>query len=166
MIELTLSSPQLQFTQFLLERFGIEGNMLTVDEARAATRNGSAWNVVFIRLWVVCKYCTVHSEKGRDTRETHFKKRKRMNRRGICPSGKEPSGGLQVLHTVKREEHLNRNRKSLKRKRKKRDRKRKKEKKVPSRKKKKTIQHHQKKRKNVCLPTSTERVRRPQRERA
>ena len=47
MIVLTLSSSQPQFTQFLLGRFGIEGNMLTVDEARAATRNGSAWNVVF-----------------------------------------------------------------------------------------------------------------------
>ena len=30
MIVLTLSSSQPQFTQFLLERFGIEGNMLTV----------------------------------------------------------------------------------------------------------------------------------------
>ena len=47
MTVLTLSSSQSQFTQFLLGRFGIEGNMLTVDEARAATRNGSAWNVVF-----------------------------------------------------------------------------------------------------------------------
>ena len=42
MIELTLSSPQLQFTQFLLERFGIEGNILTVDEARAATHATAA----------------------------------------------------------------------------------------------------------------------------
>ena len=39
MTVLTLSSSQSQFTQFLLGRFGIEGNMLTVDEARAATRN-------------------------------------------------------------------------------------------------------------------------------
>ena len=80
MTVLTLSSSQSQFTQFLLGRFGIEGNMLTVDEARAATRNGSAWNVVFIRLWVVCKYCTVKRE---GTRKNHFKKRQRKNRRGI-----------------------------------------------------------------------------------
>ena len=40
MITLTISSSLPQFTQFLLERCGIEGNILTVDEARAAARNG------------------------------------------------------------------------------------------------------------------------------
>ena len=50
MIELTLSSSQLQFAQFLLERFGIEGTNLTVEEARAATRCGSAWEGV-VDVW-------------------------------------------------------------------------------------------------------------------
>ena len=77
MIVLTLSSSQPQFTQFLLERFGIEGNMLTVDEARAAiTRNGSAWNDIGFIL--VGGLQVLHSEKRR---EKHFKKRKRNNRR-------------------------------------------------------------------------------------
>jgi hypothetical protein len=50
MIALTVSSTQPQFTQFLLERFGIEGNILTIDEARAAAgTHGSAWNDVFAR---------------------------------------------------------------------------------------------------------------------
>ena len=40
MITLTISSSLPQFTQFLLERCGIEGNILTVDEARAAARHG------------------------------------------------------------------------------------------------------------------------------
>ena len=44
MITLTISSSLPQFTQFLLERCGIEGNILTVDEARAAARHGSTWN--------------------------------------------------------------------------------------------------------------------------
>ena len=35
MITLTISSSLPQFTQFLLERCGIEGNILTVDEAHA-----------------------------------------------------------------------------------------------------------------------------------
>ena len=46
MITLTISSSLPQFTQFLLERCGIEGNILTVDEARAAARSGSAWKDV------------------------------------------------------------------------------------------------------------------------
>ena len=51
MIALTVSSTQPQFTQFLLERFGIEGNILTIDEARAAAgTHGSAWNDV-VRAW-------------------------------------------------------------------------------------------------------------------
>ena len=52
MITLTVTSTQPQFTQFLLERFGIEGNILTVNEARAAARiHGGAWNDV-VRAWV------------------------------------------------------------------------------------------------------------------
>ena len=50
MTALIISSSQPQFTQFLLERFGIEGNMLTVLQARAATRCGSAWNDV-VHVW-------------------------------------------------------------------------------------------------------------------
>ena len=41
MITLTISSSLPQFTQFLLECCGIEGNILTVDEARAAARHST-----------------------------------------------------------------------------------------------------------------------------
>ena len=37
MIALTLAASQPEFTQFLLERFGIVGNVFTVDEARSGT---------------------------------------------------------------------------------------------------------------------------------
>ena len=36
-IALTLAASQPEFTQFLLERFGIVGNVFTVDEARSGT---------------------------------------------------------------------------------------------------------------------------------
>ena len=42
MIALTLAASQPEFTQFLLERFGIVGNVFTVDEARAAARSGTS----------------------------------------------------------------------------------------------------------------------------
>ena len=59
MITLTISSSLPQFTQFLLERCGIEGNILTVDEARAAARHGSTWNDV-VGVWK--KRCPLEPE--------------------------------------------------------------------------------------------------------
>ena len=59
MIKLTISSSLPQFTQFLLERCGIEGNILTVDEARAAARHGSTWNDV-VGVWK--KRCPLEPE--------------------------------------------------------------------------------------------------------
>ena len=90
MIELTLSSSQLQFTQFLLERFGIEGNMLTVEEARAATRCGSAWNGV-VHVWK--KRCPLEPAKGKTavTKKNSWRKEEERGREIKRKQKNEPS---------------------------------------------------------------------------
>ena len=70
LVPLTLSSTQAQFTQFLQERFGIESNVLTVNEARAATRNSSAWGDVVTTWKKRCPRCEPEDDSFVKLRQT------------------------------------------------------------------------------------------------